>query len=108
MPLEIITVRASPSSTPNIRALLRRLARTPSSEEYGITLHERMPRETGDISVHLVRASASHPASPSTLGLQVADALREYGSVDHGLWVPLIDLDDEAPGPFARSAPSGD
>ena len=85
--LEAITVRTPELGEleDQIPVLLQQL--TAASSETEVSAYVRCPAKS-DLSFHLIRGEAS--GDPSPQGLQLAEALRTYGTVDHSIWQGVV------------------
>lgn len=92
--LEAITVR-----TPDLNELENEMAGLIAqlanySFKFAVSVFRRLPGNS-DLSIHLYHRQA--PAKPSPEGLFVADALRDFGTVDHAIWLPRDSSPNQPP-----------
>lgn len=86
--LEIITIRVQALDQAQlVETLLDNQRRILEESNFRPRLFTRQPQSL-DIAVHL-RHPKDSPGGMSTLGLRLAQALRDFGTVDHGLWNTL-------------------
>jgi hypothetical protein len=52
-------------------------------------------RVVGDLSVHLIHQFPDRLEHASHLGLRLAEALKEYGLVEHSVWGEITDIATE-------------
>jgi hypothetical protein len=53
-----------------------------------ITLYKRTAVET-DVGIHILHNSGKVEDNGSQLGLRLADALKEFGLVNHSIWIKM-------------------
>lgn len=86
--LEIIHIRTTESRSELLIGELTGLLSSIREEADTLTIslfrHAALP---ADISLHLVHQSDREPPGKSNTGLRISSAMREYGMVDHGVWV---------------------
>ena len=88
--LEIIELRTSDSNRKLLESRLRELINDVILEtgRQGIKLYSHGIIET-DFSIHIMHDSETVEHFGSRLGLHLASALREFGLVNHGIWVEM-------------------
>ncbi len=84
--LEVIKLRSTEESSGVVKELLRSISqlKQPGLEEIKIYRHASL--ET-DLSLHLQWNSERPERDGSAPGLHLVHALKEFGLVDHSLWV---------------------
>lgn len=87
--LEIIELRMAGKQREPIGQVLSDLEANSSnrSQTLEMKIFKHATIET-DYSIHLIHLSGSAQIHGSTLGLRVADALKEFGLVNYNVWVP--------------------
>ena len=87
--LEIIHLRlAGDSPQTLVDAIRKSVGSEPDPMEVRIYRHTRL--ET-DLAVHLHRDVAMRNDCASNVGIRLASLLREYGMVEHSVWVEACD-----------------
>lgn len=90
--LETIRLRLAGDTPETLADDVRRVVGSaPGPMEVRVYRHARI--ET-DLVVHLHRENASGCDRASELGIRLASLLREYGMVDHTIWVDETDAGD--------------
>lgn len=92
--LEIIHLRLAGDSTQTlVDAIRKSVGSEPDPMEVRIYRHGKL--ET-DLAVHLHRDVAMRNDRASDVGIHLASLLREYGMVEHSVWVEACDVTDRS------------
>jgi len=85
--LEIIHVRLAGASP---RHIVADISGSVVDQPAGalVRIYQRVQVPT-DLAVHISLGEVSHGARPDALGVHLADALREHGSVNHTIWLEV-------------------
>jgi hypothetical protein len=88
--LEIIELRSVESNRELLESQLQRLINEVDKEtkKQAIKSYSRVMIDT-DFSVHLFHDSKKVENSGSRLGLRLASALKEFGLVNHSIWIEM-------------------
>ena len=89
--LEIIHLRAVQRSPREIHQAIAESMRTVTDSEPQVRLYAHL-RVVGDLSVHLIHESPDRLEQASHLGLRLAEALKQYGLVEHSVWGEITDI----------------
>ena len=84
--LEIIKLRSAGNDEKVLEEFLLPMAKVSQSGLVEIKTYSHASLET-DLSVHLHWESERPAQNGSVLGLRLAQALKEFGLVDHSLWI---------------------
>jgi hypothetical protein len=84
--LEVIKLRSAGKSFGILEELLLSMDKVGQYGLVGIKIYRHASLET-DWSVHLFWESERLEQNGSSLGLHLAQALKEFGLVDHSIWV---------------------
>ena len=85
--LEIIKVRSAGVEESSLEEFLRSLVKSGGSRESVQIKTYRHAALGNDVSVHLHWESQGPAQNGSALGLHLAQALREFGLIDHSIWI---------------------
>jgi hypothetical protein len=88
--LEIIELRSVYSNQELLESKLQKLFDQLDQErkKQEITAYTRLLIDT-DFSIHLSHDSKKVEKNGSPLGLRIASALKEFGSVNHSIWIEM-------------------
>ena len=87
--LEIIELRSLERNRTLLASQLQKLIREVDKEaDRQIVVYGRVMIDT-DFSIHVLHDSNKVASSGSSLGLRLADGLKEYGLVNHSVWLEL-------------------
>jgi hypothetical protein len=88
--LEIIELRSVGSNRELLESQLQKLINEADREIKGqaIMIYSRVMIDT-DFSIHLFHDSKKVESSGSSLGLRLASALKEFGLVNHSIWIEM-------------------
>ena len=89
--LEIIHLRSVQRPPREIHQAIVESMRSIAESEPQVRLYAHL-RVVGDLSVHLVHESRDRLGQASHLGLRLAEALKEYGLVEHSVWGEITDI----------------
>lgn len=92
--LEIIHLRSVHRPPREIHQAIAESMRTITESEPQVRLYVHL-QVVGDLSVHLIRPSRDRLARASHLGLRLAEALKDYGMVEHSVWAEITDLAED-------------
>lgn len=93
--LEIIHLRLAGETSRNMVKLMREfIGPEPEGVEVRFYCHVKLEN---DIAVHLHREGAGREEGPSEVGTRLAALLKDYGMVDHSVWIDCRGR-DETPG----------
>ena len=84
--LEVIKLRLAGGGESLLEELLRPMAEVGQSGLVEIKTYRHAALET-DLSLHLHWESENPEQNGSTLGLRLAQALKEFGLIDHSIWI---------------------
>lgn len=86
--LEVIELRSSDCHKTDLAPVLRKLVKDVSEKaaDHCITIYSHMTIDT-DFRIHLLHGSMEAQSERSPLGLQIAAILKEYGLVNHSIWI---------------------
>ena len=86
--LEVIELRSADCHKMDLEPVLHDLVKDVSenAKEHCITVYSHMTIDT-DFRIHLLHASMEAQSERSPLGLQIAAVLKEYGLVNHSIWI---------------------
>ncbi|MGA1870178.1 MAG: hypothetical protein ACMUJM_16700 [bacterium] len=88
--LEIIELRSAKSNLELLESQLQKLLNDLEKEakKHTITAYSRVMIDN-DLSIHLIHDSKNVEKNGSSLGTHLASLLKEYGMVNHSVWVEL-------------------
>jgi hypothetical protein len=88
--LEVIEFRSIGSNRELLESHLQELIHQVNQETQteAIKTYRRVMLET-DVSIHLFHDSQNAEAQGSPLGLRLAASLKEFGLVNHGVWIEM-------------------
>ena len=88
--LEIIELRSVGSNRELLESQLKKLIYEVEKEatKQAINVYSRITIDT-DFRIHLFHDSKIVGSSKSPLGLRLASALKEYGLVNHSIWIEM-------------------
>ena len=88
--LEIIELRSVDSNRELLESQLQKLINEVDKEtkKQAIKAYSRVMIDT-DFSIHLFHDSKKRENSGSQLGLRLASALKEFGLVNHSIWIEM-------------------
>ena len=88
--VEIIELRAVENNQELLESQLQQLIHQVDKEANtpAIKTYHRVMLDT-DVSIHLVHDSTTVERNGSPLGLRLASSLKEFGLVNHSLWVEM-------------------
>ncbi len=88
--LEIIELRSVGSNRELLESQLKKLIYEVEKEatKQAINVYSRITIDT-DFRIHLFHDSKTVENSKSPLGLRLASALKEYGLVNHSIWIEM-------------------
>ena len=88
--LEIIELRSVNSNRELLESQLQKLINEVEKEakKQAIKVYSRVMVDT-DFSIHLFHDSKKVENSGSPLGLRLASALKEFGLVNHNIWIEM-------------------
>ena len=88
--LEIIELRSIDSNRELLKSQLQKLMNEVDREtkKQAIQAYSRVMIDT-DFSIHLFHDSKKAENSGSRLGLRLASALKEFGLVNHSIWIEM-------------------
>lgn len=88
--LEIIELRSVDSNRELLESQLQKLTNDLDKEtkKQAIKAYSRVMIDT-DFSIHLFHDSKKVETSGSQLGLRLASALKEFGLVNHSIWIEM-------------------
>ena len=88
--LEIIELRSAGSNQALLESHLKNLLDEVRNEakQQAIKVYRRVIVDT-DFSIHLMHNSKKLENSGSPLGLRLVSALKEYGLVNHSVWIEM-------------------
>ncbi len=84
--LEIIKLRSAGKDSGLLEELLLSIDRLSQSGLAEMKTYHHAALET-DLSVHLLWESGKPEQTGSALGLRLAQGLREFGLIDHSVWI---------------------
>ena len=86
--LEIIELRSVDSNRESLESQLKKLINEVDKEikKQTIKTYNRVMIDT-DFSIHLLHESKKVDKGGSSLGLHLASALKEFGLVNHSVWI---------------------
>ena len=86
--LEIIELRSAESNQEILKSKIETLVKEVQKEEaeQGVQTFSH-GTISSDFSIHLFHDSRIVPAAGSDLGLHIASSLKEYGLVNHTIWI---------------------
>ena len=86
--LEIIELRSIDSNRESLESQLKKLINEVDKEikKQTIKTYNRVMIDT-DFSIHLLHESKKVDKGGSSLGLHLASALKEFGLVNHSVWI---------------------
>ena len=87
--LEIIELRSVDSNRELLESQLQKLINEVDKENQAIKYYRRVMIDT-DFSIHLFHESNIVENSGSRLGLRLASSLKEWGSVNHYVWIEAL------------------
>jgi hypothetical protein len=90
--LEIIELRSVNRNRDLLKSQLRNLINEAEQEakKQAIKVYSRVMIDT-DFSIHLLHDSKKPENSGSPLGLNLATALKDFGLVNHSVWIEMYD-----------------
>jgi hypothetical protein len=71
-----------------LESKLQKLIDQVEKEKQGIMAYTRVLIDT-DFSIHLFHDSNKVENSGSSLGLRLASALKEFGTINHSIWIEM-------------------
>ena len=88
--LEIIEVRSAEGNNKFLESQMQKLVNevNEGAKENAVRAYCRLMIDT-DFSIHLFHDSGKVEKSGSALGLRTASALKEFGLVNHNIWVEM-------------------
>ena len=87
--LEVIEIRISRNDHELLESHFKQLVKEVNKgKEIKLILYRQLDLDT-DISIHLFHDSIKVENSGSDLGLRIASALKEFGLVNHKVWVEM-------------------
>ena len=88
--VEIIELRAVENNRELLESHLQQLMHQVDKEAntQAIKVYSRVMLET-DVSIHLVHDSTTVERSGSPLGVRLASSLKEFGLVNHRVWIEM-------------------
>lgn len=87
--LEIIEIRISGNDHELLEFHFKQLVKEVNKEkEQKLILYRQLDLDT-DISIHIFHDSIKAENSGSDLGIRIASALKEFGLVNHNVWVEM-------------------
>lgn len=88
--VEIIELRAVENNQELLESQLQQLIHQVDKEANtpAIKTYHRVMLDT-DVSIHLVHDSTTVERNGSPLGLRLASSLKEFGLVNHSLWIEM-------------------
>jgi len=84
--IEIIRLRSAENASEPLKAFLPTMGRNGRPGLLEARIYRHALWET-DWSLHLLWESEKPEKSGSTLGLRLSQALKEFGLVDHSIWI---------------------
>lgn len=84
--LEIIKLRSAGKDSGLLEELLLSIDKLGQSGLVEVKTYHHAALET-DLSVHLHRESGRPEKNGSALGLRLAQGLKEFGLIDHSIWI---------------------
>ncbi len=84
--LEVIRLRSTEESSGLLKKILRSISPIKQPGLAGVKIYRHASLET-DLSIHLQWHSDRPERDGSAPGLHLAHALKEFGLVDHSLWM---------------------
>ena len=90
--IEIIELRSADNNRELMKSKLQKLINEMDKEtkKQAIKVYSRVKIDT-DFSIHLFHNSKEVENSGSPLGLRIASALKEFGLVNHSIWIEMHD-----------------
>jgi len=87
--LEVLEIRISGNDHELLKSHLKQLVKEVNKEKrQKLIVYRQLDLDT-DISIHLFHDLIKVENSGSELGLRVASALKEFGLVNHNVWVEM-------------------
>jgi hypothetical protein len=88
--LEIIELRSAGGNSKLLESQMQKLVNDVNEriENYAVRAFCRLMIDT-DFSIHLFHDSKKVEKSGSPLGLRLASALKEFGLVNHSIWIEM-------------------
>jgi hypothetical protein len=87
--LEIIKIRISANDHKLLKSHFKQLVKEVNKEkEQKLILYRQLDLNT-DVSIHIFRDSIKAEKSGSDLGIRIASALKEFGLVNHNVWIEM-------------------
>ena len=87
--LEIIEIRISGNDHELLESHFKQLVKEVNKEkEQKLILYRQLDLDT-DISIHIFHDSIKAENSGGDLGIRIASALKEFGLVNHNVWVEM-------------------
>ncbi|MFC1693007.1 hypothetical protein ACFL1R_05845 [Candidatus Latescibacterota bacterium] len=88
--LEIIELRSATSKWKKMATQIKKMITDLNRDtgNHSLTAYSQAMIEN-DFSIHLTHESCSVEKNGSSLGLHLASVLREYGMVNHSVWIEL-------------------
>ena len=90
--IEIIRLRSAKNASEPLKAFLPAMGKTGQPGLLEARIYRHALWET-DWSLHLLWESENPEKSGSTLGLRLAQALKDFGLVDHSVWTQDDEID---------------
>jgi hypothetical protein len=89
--MEIIKLRSARKASEALEGLLSGLTRTDQAGLIETRLYRHATWET-DLALHLHWESEKPQKDGSTLGIRLSQALKEFGPVDHSVWIEELGI----------------
>jgi hypothetical protein len=87
--LEIIKIRISANDHKLLKSHFKQLVKEVNKEkEQKLILYRQLDLNT-DVSIHIFHDSIKAEKSGSDLGIRIASALKEFGLVNHNVWIEM-------------------
>lgn len=86
--LEVIKLRSAGIGSPSLDELLMSMVQSAQSKLAEIKIYRHAFLDT-DLSVHLYWNSERPEQNGSAPGLRLAQALKDFGLVDHSVWIGI-------------------
>ena len=89
--LEVIELRSVGSHREMLESQLQKLLHQLEEEvgEQAVNVYRRVMIDS-DLSIHLLHDSAGVEPGGSPLGLRLASSLKEFGLVNHSVWIEMF------------------
>jgi len=91
--LEIIELRTSGRDPELLKSHIKKIIEQVEVElkEPAAKAYTRVMLDT-DFSIHLFHDSENYESNGSALGLRIADSLKEFGLVNHSIWIEMYKM----------------